>query len=48
MPNSEVLYGEVMRAARLGMFLVRSSVAEDRALSCMPSRKKQHADASVH
>jgi hypothetical protein len=35
LPNSGVLYGEIMRAARLGMTLVGTSVADERAFSCM-------------
>jgi hypothetical protein len=31
LPNSKSLYGEIMRAARLGMNLVGTSVADERA-----------------
>jgi hypothetical protein len=36
-----------MRAARLGMTLVGTSVADERAFSCMIFLQKQLADASV-
>jgi hypothetical protein len=47
LPNSKVLYGEIMRAARLGMNLVGTSVAVERAFPCMKFIKKQLADTSV-
>jgi hypothetical protein len=47
LPNSQVLYGEIMRAARLDMNLVGTSAADERAFSCMTLVKKQLADTSV-
>jgi hypothetical protein len=47
LPILKVLYGEVMRAARLGMNLVGTSAADERAFSCMTIIKKQLADTSV-
>jgi hypothetical protein len=35
LPNSDVLYGEVMRLAKLGMTLVGTSVMDERAFSTM-------------
>jgi hypothetical protein len=47
LPNSEVLYREIMRAARLYITLVGTSVADEMALSCMAFIQKQLADMSV-
>jgi hypothetical protein len=35
LPSSDALYGEIMKAARLGMTLVGTSVADERAFSAM-------------
>jgi hypothetical protein len=42
-----VLYGEIIRAARLGVSMVGTIVADERAFSCMTFVKKQLADTSV-
>jgi hypothetical protein len=47
LPNSKVLHGEIMRAARRGMNLVGTSVDDERAFSCMTFIQEQLADASV-
>jgi hypothetical protein len=47
LPNSKVLYGEIMRAGRLRMNLVGTSAADERVFSCITFMKKQLADMSV-
>jgi hypothetical protein len=49
LPNSDVLHGEVMRLAKLGLTLAGTSVMDERALSTMISVKScLHASLTTH